>query len=175
MGAPGLRRLGADEWPILRELRLAALRDSPEAFASTLERELSFDEQTWRSRCETSCYLLAEIDRRPVGMAAVIVLAGDPPAVSPFDTPVPEGAELHLVSMWVDPLSRGRGISRLLIEGLATAAAERGGTALFLWVVGTNDAAVRAYEKAGFTRTGDRAPLPHSPEVTEEKMRLELR
>lgn len=174
MSDNSIRRLTAADWQLLRKLRLAALRDSPEAFASTYERELAFDEETWRSRCSTSCYMVAENSEAASGMAAVIVLSGEPPTVSPFDEALPEEAEAHLVSMWVAPAFRGRGIAGRLIAALSSATLERDIWQLYLWVVAENRAAVSAYERAGFIRTGELAPLPHSPEITEEKMRLDL-
>ncbi|WP_240670012.1 hypothetical protein [Actinoplanes solisilvae] len=45
---PTLRRLEPDDWPTWRALRLAALSDSPQAFASSLTREQSYGEGEWR-------------------------------------------------------------------------------------------------------------------------------
>jgi hypothetical protein len=44
----GVRRARADEWEALREIRLAALTDSPDAFGSTLAEERDADEARWR-------------------------------------------------------------------------------------------------------------------------------
>ncbi len=174
MAAVTVRRLFEDEWSVLAALRLAALREAPSAFGSTLERELAFDEATWRSRCTSSCYLLAEVRGEPAGMAAVTVLAGEPPGVVTFGEAPPPGAEFHLVSMWVDPRHRGQGVAGSLIEKAAGAARQAGATSLQLCVVEENEPAVRAYEKAGFAHSGRRACLPHSPSVSEEMMCLRL-
>lgn len=169
-----LRRLGPEDWGVLRQLRLAALADSPGAFASTLERERAFDEETWRSRCRSAFYLVAEAAGRPVGLVAGIVLSGEPPQVSPWDGEAPAGAEHHLVSMWVDPERRRHGIGRRLIEALLAAAREKGVREVDLWVAEGNDAALSAYERAGFERTGERAGLPYSEGACEDKLRIRL-
>jgi hypothetical protein len=47
-----VRQAGAADWEALRELRLRALADTPDAFASTLQKEAAFPEQVWRQRAE---------------------------------------------------------------------------------------------------------------------------
>ena len=38
------------DWPALREIRLQALLDAPDAFASTYVREAAFGEDEWHRR-----------------------------------------------------------------------------------------------------------------------------
>ena len=47
---PGVRivRVTGRDWRTLREVRLHALAEEPSAFGSTLERELAYEEHTWR-------------------------------------------------------------------------------------------------------------------------------
>jgi hypothetical protein len=47
-----VERVRAAEWRELRELRLRALADAPEAFASTLAREAAFPDDVWRQRAQ---------------------------------------------------------------------------------------------------------------------------
>jgi hypothetical protein len=44
------RQAQAADWEALRQLRLAALADAPDAFASTLEAELAFPTELWQQR-----------------------------------------------------------------------------------------------------------------------------
>jgi GNAT superfamily N-acetyltransferase len=53
--------------------------------------------------------------------------------------------------MYVDPAHRGKGVNQLIIAALKTWAHTQGLTELRLDVYTTNDTAIRAYEKAGFT------------------------
>jgi ribosomal protein S18 acetylase RimI-like enzyme len=53
--------------------------------------------------------------------------------------------------MYVDPDHRGKGVNQLIIDALKAWAHSRGLTELRLDVYTTNDAAIRAYEKSGFT------------------------
>jgi RimJ/RimL family protein N-acetyltransferase len=53
--------------------------------------------------------------------------------------------------MYVDPVYRGKGVNQLIIDALKSWARSKNLTELRLDVYPTNDAAIRAYEKAGFT------------------------
>jgi ribosomal protein S18 acetylase RimI-like enzyme len=53
--------------------------------------------------------------------------------------------------MYVDPAYRGQGINQHIIDALKAWAQSKNLTELRLDVYTTNDAAIRAYEKAGFT------------------------
>jgi GNAT superfamily N-acetyltransferase len=129
-----VRPARADDWEALRELRLRALADAPDAFASTLEAELAFPAEEWRRRSAggpASARFIAREGGSGVGLAAI------------FAEPATPG-RMHLVSMWVDPRHRRRGVTRAL------------------------------YERAGFRPTGERQPLPSNPELTESMLRLHL-
>ncbi|MBO9728755.1 MAG: GNAT family N-acetyltransferase [Chitinophaga sp.] len=58
----------------------------------------------------------------------------------------------YLGFMFVDPAHRGKGVNKLIIEGLRAWAISRGIAELKLDVYDQNEAAVRAYEKAGFRK-----------------------
>ena len=66
--------------------------------------------------------------------------------------------EVQLISMWVDPGARGRGVAGRLIRAVAVWATGRGSTRVVLFVQEANRPAQRLYERAGFRLTGDRAP-----------------
>lgn len=68
--------------------------------------------------------------------------------------------EVQLISMWVDPKDRGRGIARALIRAVAEWAEERGRDRVCLFVQETNLPAQQLYRAAGFRPTGDKELLP---------------
>ena len=158
------RRAGAADWEALRQLRLRALAEDPDAFASTLDAEVALPAEVWRRRAEggpASATFIAREDGGDVGLAGV------------FAEPDPPG-RMHLVSMWVDPRYRRQGAARALIDLVVGWAAERRASELVLWVADQNDPARRLYERLGFRPTGERQPLPSNPARTESCLRLPL-
>ena len=49
-----IRQVAAEEWERLRDVRLRALADAPEAFLETVEDASTFSEGHWRSRATPS-------------------------------------------------------------------------------------------------------------------------
>lgn len=151
-GAISVRRTGPDDWATIRQMRLAALADTPTAFASTLEHEEAFSEQDWRGRAESAAWFVAWQDGDPVGVAAAIV---PPPGSGQPGQPEPP-QEWHLISMWASPQVRGRGVAGLLVDAVARYVKGAGAQRLALWVSDGNDRARGFYRRAGFRPTGRR-------------------
>lgn len=159
-----LRQARAADWKAVRELRLRALADAPDAFASTLQKEAAFPEQVWRQQAEggaTSATFIAWVDGAGVGMAAIFPVA---------DT----SGRMHLVGMWVDPQHRRRGIAEALVEQAVRWAQERQAREVILWVADHNIPARMLYERVGFQPTGERQPLPSNLALAESLFRLSL-
>jgi ribosomal protein S18 acetylase RimI-like enzyme len=157
-----VREVTADDWELMRDVRLAALAEAPYAFGSTYARESDFTEERWRGRIsERSVTFFAHeetADAAPAGLAGVYVEDGD----------------AEVVSMWVRPSARGLGVGEALVEAAAAWAKTRDFRLLFLWVTESNAPAVRLYERLGFTPTGERQPLPSDPALAEIRMSREL-
>lgn len=157
-----VREITADDWELMRDVRLAALAEAPYAFGSTYAREAAFTEERWRGRIsERSVTFFAHeetADAALAGLAGVYVEDGEP----------------ELVSMWVRPSARGLGVGEALVEAAAAWAKTRDFGALSLWVTESNVPAVRLYERSGFTPTGERQPLPSDPALPEIRMSREL-
>ena len=159
-----IRRVEPVEWAAVRRLRLTALTDAPSAFGSTLDRELSLDERTWRERIAASTWFLAWQDGEPVGMVA---------AAAQQNGSVPGW---HLVSMWVSLQLRGSGGADRLVSAVAADARKAGGSAVTLWVATGNARARGFYERMGFRPTGNRASYRRADatELDEEELALDL-
>jgi predicted GNAT family acetyltransferase len=150
----GPRRLTPDDWEVLRDIRLRALADSPDAFGSTLEREREFPEKEWRRRLVRPVYAVLD-GGRPVAMAGAF----------------PDEGRLHVWGMWTDPEHRGRGHARALLDALvARAVAE--GTPVSLHVNVANPVARAAYESYGFVATGKLEPLRPGSDQRIELMQI---
>ncbi|HEU4514626.1 MAG TPA: GNAT family N-acetyltransferase [Nocardioidaceae bacterium] len=146
-----LRVLTVEDWPTWRRLRLAALADAPYAFGSTLAdwQGAGDTEDRWRARLgmPDSQNLVAELEGEPVGMASGV----------PADH---DRAAAEVISMWVAPKVRGRGVGDALLLGVETWARQRGAATLRLSVSEGNDPAAGLYERHGFADTGEREVMP---------------
>jgi GNAT superfamily N-acetyltransferase len=156
-----VRAIGSGDWELVRDVRLAALRDAPDAFASTYAREAAYTEEQWRGWFHDRFgmfFAYVEDRAEPAGLAGV--LDRD------------DGA--GLVSMWVRPDARGHGVGEALVDAAAGWARTRGHGTMYLWVAEANEPARRLYERYGFTPTGERQPLPSNPAMPEIRMRRPL-
>lgn len=137
----GIRVLTEDDWRLWRELRLAALADSPAAFGSRLADWQDAGEERWRSRLAMpgSHNVVAEVDGHPAGMASGV----------PSDDPDVR----ELIAMWVRPEARGMGAGDALIAAVAEQARATGATRLRLTVYEQNTVAALLYRRNGFAYT----------------------
>lgn len=68
--------------------------------------------------------------------------------------PDEEPGVAELISMWVDPSWRGRGVADQLVTAVTGWAASEGFAQVQLWVAVGSDAAERPYARHQFVRTG---------------------
>lgn len=158
-----IRQVQAEDWKRLRDARLRALADAPYAFASTLARERAFGDDVWRERAtprESGASFALEDNGQFAGIASCFVA----------DNP----ATVHLVGMWVAPELRGGGAGRTLVEAIVEWARENGADRVCLCVEAGNAAALRLYERCGFSRADPRPKLPYEPGPGADVLVLEL-
>lgn len=153
-----IRQVDEDDWQTVRDVRLRALRESPEVFGSSLAREERFAESHWRMRLRTSATWVALDDAgEPRGLASLVQEPG-----SPED-------DRHVVYLWVAPEVRRQGLGWSLLDAAVRGGAAQGARTVSLWVVDDNGSAVDLFVRAGFARTGERHALLRDPDRTEER------
>lgn len=163
-----VRRVREAEWRQLRRIRLAALRESPAAFASTWAREAELADEEWHERAR----LEAAGDNRVLFLAPtddddfVGVAGGYRPGRAPADAEV--------ISIWVAPPARHGGLGRQLLDAVVGWACDGGARVVGLWVTRGNEAATALYQAAGFTATDEVQPLPSDPCMAELRMLLRV-
>ena len=165
---PSVRRFQPHEWPLYRELRLAALRDAPDAFGSTLAREEAFPEQEWIARLAVGSAsplnhpIVAEDDGgRAVGLGWVRIEPTDPSTAT-------------LYQVWLHPDARRRHIGSALLASAVHWAQQAGARAMELHVAIGPDSAIAFYRRAGFVESGACSQLRPGSERLQQPMRLLL-
>jgi GNAT superfamily N-acetyltransferase len=152
-----VRETVAGDWQALRDIRLEALRTAPDAFGSTYEREASRGEEHWHNRIARGGTFLAYLPGAPDPAGLIGGYAEDPQTV-------------ELVSMYVRPSARGRGVGEALVATVVDWANTMNATTVHLWVTETNAPARALYERCGFALTGEQQALPSDPSLGEVAM-----
>jgi GNAT superfamily N-acetyltransferase len=138
-----IRQINPGEWQLQRQVRLAAVTDSPHAFADSPAATRQMPDSLWQQRTlsgaqgrESYCAIaLDETD--PIGMAVGLIDAGD-------------ASRTYLVSMWVAQRHRGTSVAPALLHKIVAWAISLDATILFAGVKPGNDRAATFYRKHGF-------------------------
>lgn len=153
-----LRRVTTDDWELLRDVRLRALADAPDAFGSTLAQARAATDDEWRRRADNGgLTLLALADDAPVAMGG---------AFAPDDRPT-----VFVWGMWTDPAARGRGLGAQVLDALV-AWCRPSYDEVRLHVTEGNAGARRLYTGRGFEPTGTWEPLREGSPLRIEELRL---
>ena len=146
-----VRRIRAEEWRLWRDARLRMLREEAAYFSTRYEDVVREPETVWQAWTAEAAegvdkvLFVAEEDGATLGVVGAFRRL-DP-------------TEAQLVSLWVDPEARGRGVARSLIQAVATWARDRGATIVVLFVQEANAPGRALYLRAGFRPTGAREPV----------------
>ena len=150
-----VREATSGEWELYRDLRLSALKDSPDSFRTMYHERVDVPEDEWRDQYERGVAadefvtFFAEAEE-PVGMTGAMIREG----------------RLDIFGMWVAPEARGIGFGRALLEAAFTWGKIRGAGSARLAVTIGNDIGGRLYANAGFEPTGETEPLRDGSELT---------
>ncbi|MGW4221128.1 GNAT family N-acetyltransferase [Streptomyces bacillaris] len=166
-----IRSVRADEWPLVRQLRLEALQDpvAPVAFLDSYEAAVARPDAFWQDR--TAAAAAAEgggvrqfVAESPEGEWAgtVTVLVERPEDDVRFGE-APEVVQGHLVGVFVQPRVRGSGVADALFRAavdwcwsLSAPRLER----VRLYVHEDNPRAAAFYRRFGFVPSGQRMAVP---------------
>jgi ribosomal protein S18 acetylase RimI-like enzyme len=162
MSEISVRPLGEEDWQQYRDARLTALRESPDAFAATVDEEEAYDEDFWRLRMTRSARLLAEREGSPLGIVSVGRSGEDRPTTS------------ELFGLWVSPDARGSGVATELVRAGARLAREQGQKQLAYWVGSDNGRAVAFASGFGFRPTAERRPMRVKGDGDEDEVAMVL-
>ncbi len=167
MSAVVVRPLRAEEWRLYRDLRLAALAESPDAFASTFVLEQPRPDIEWQKQ-------LADGVSSPMDLPLVAELDGEPCGFVWVRVEPPDQDSARLYQTWVSPRHRRVGVGKLLIETVVTWAREMGVRHVTLAVTCGDTPAYRLYSRAGFIAVGETEPLRDGSDLLCQDMRLTL-
>ena len=143
-----IRRVRADEWEALRDLRLSALAGAPNAFGTTLALARERSDAEWQ-----------EAARRGEGTDAwVTFVAEEDGALVGMASGIRENEVYELIQMWVEPRARRRSVGTALCEAVIDWARERRAPFVRLAVNPDEPGAVALYRSLGFVDTGQREP-----------------
>lgn len=156
-----VKLLPSSDWHVLRDARLAALRDSPEAFLTPYEAESDWPDDRWQTRMSAGSWVVAIDGSEVIGIAGLVV--GEP-----------EHEGRHVESIWVAPTHRGHGVLAALLDIVAAVGRALGLAHLRLWVIEDNVVALSAYLREGFRPTGERQPIRPGHRRHEIRMQLAI-
>lgn len=166
-----IRTVRVDDWPAVREFRLAALRDpmAPLAFAETFEQARAEPDQFWKDRTAGVSeggphrQFVAE---SPMGewLGSVTMLIEEPGTTDYNGEPV-HTRQAHVVAVFVRAEHRGTTVTPALFQAaLDWGRAQDGVIRIRLFVHRDNHRAEACYRKLGFARTrplGDEHEMEH--------------
>ena len=159
-----IRSFRPTEWEVYRDVRLAALRDSPDAFGSTYTLNSTFDDDVWRARLEglapDADFAIAATTNDIVGGMAWVRITADEPDIA------------HLFQMWVAPEFRGQGVARRILHAAIEWAQRNGARTIELAVTIGASPARRLYETVGFEPVGEPEPLRDGSTLQVQPMAL---
>lgn len=136
-----IQQLTPEHWQQYRNIRLEAVKVDPEAFGNAYEEELALHEDQWCAFIGNMYF--AMIDDRVVGMIGLLTNSG-----------IRNKHRAQMISFWVYPEYRSRGIGTALITHIQDAARQKGIFKIDLNVMVTQSNAIELYQKNGFVVVG---------------------
>jgi len=177
-----IRPVQADDWPKVKEIRLAMLRDpaAPVAFLETYEHGLRHPDSFWqlmaagalRPGTRTGQFVAEARDGTWAGTVTLLV---EQAGRADFFGGAIEQPQGHLVGGSVCPERRGTGLIKELVAGAlewAWSMEDPRLSRVRLYVHEGNPRARAAYRKLGFVLTGEAVPSEDDPSAKELEMEV---
>lgn len=120
---------------------MASLQDAPYAFGTRHDEASSWAEASWREQLRNFATFVAVVDEQDAGVVRGVRHAE-------------LGDTAYLISMWVDPQMRRRGVGSALIDKVISWTRSIGRGRVFLDVRTENTGAESLYRAKAFTPTG---------------------
>lgn len=140
-----ITKLPVSEWQSYKALRLRALKEETKAFSSRYEDQAKQPDEHWQNRLAAGKHMLfAKLGGQLVGMMVGYV-----------PDPDKDKTTANIVSVYVAPEVRGKGISKKLLETLLKELKEDGVIKTILTVNKDQLVAVHLYQSFGFIITGE--------------------
>ncbi|MGJ5754860.1 ribosomal protein S18 acetylase RimI-like enzyme [Streptomyces puniciscabiei] len=177
-----IRAIRPDDWPRVKQLRLAALRD-PVAHLAYLETyeegeakpDSFYQERAARSADEQSVarqFVAEAPDGTWAGSVTVLI---EEAGMTDWAGYVVDRRQGHVVGVYVRPEHRGNGLIKALFDAGVEWARERGAERVRLLVHEDNERAQGAYRKLGFVPSGVVVPFVRDAAQNELEFVLEWR
>ncbi|MFS0636715.1 GNAT family N-acetyltransferase [Mesobacillus foraminis] len=141
-----IRLLTPEDANLYRDIRLAALKSNPAAFAASYEEEFLLPQSVFEERLQqgdTFTYGAFEGDR----LAGVVTLVREKKLKLRHRT--------SIFALFVSPAFRGKGVGKMLMKEAITKAGKLEGVEqVYLTVVANNEAAINLYKNLKFQTYG---------------------
>ena len=140
-----IKPIDPEKWAEYKKIRLEALQNDPHAFGASYDQETELPDEAWQWRLEMS-----RQENSPSIFFAAEDIQGDfVGMVGAFQI---EGNRWEMASMYVDPIARGKGIGKKLVDALLQSVEARSDiSSLELMVNTKQDDAVKLYQATGFS------------------------
>ena len=162
-----IRSLDLHEVSLHREVRLRALRESPDSFGETATEAEAQPHSYWEDLTQS----VTAPDRHTLFLAC----EGNAVCGSTYGLLDRERKDTGRIGgLWVDPSRRRQGVGRALLQAVVSWARQRRLKRLALWTPAANAGAINLYRGAGFVDTGRQRPLRTGAELRIIEMECSL-
>ncbi|MBB2752564.1 UNVERIFIED_ORG: RimJ/RimL family protein N-acetyltransferase [Rhizobium aethiopicum] len=137
-----IRQIQPGEVEAFRRIRLEALRTEPSCFASRYEDWAALSLEEWRSRLSEPVFIAFQ-DNEPVGIMGLVRQRSSKMA-----------HRATIIMVYIGRSLRGTGLAGRLLDVVSDHARHIGIRQLELFVSAENPAAIRFYQRQGFSEVG---------------------